>query len=219
MSGTVLKALYQFMGMDVSDQTVCYKVLQLEQLMSTGGGWQDQAGGLIPGLKLIETDPGEQVLKIKKLNVSEETLQELNSRLFLINTAQRRLARNILRDVMGKYISGDEEVIRILREIKILARKMVQSLEKGEVDKFGRQLDKHWELSKKLDIGCTNTCIEFIFESIRELIDGRFICGAGGGGFLLVLLKRGITKGMLDQRIENVFQDIGIHSWAIKIIE
>ena len=36
------------------------------------------------------------------------------------------------------------------------------------------------ELSKKLDGGCTNTCIEQIFNTIDDLIEGKMICGAGG---------------------------------------
>ena len=51
------------------------------------------------------------------------------------------------------------------------------------------------EVSKKLDAGSTNTCIDQIFTSCEDLIDGKFISGAGGGGFLQVILKKGVSKG------------------------
>ena len=34
---------------DASDLT--HAVLQVEQLLTTGGGWQDQVGGILPGVK------------------------------------------------------------------------------------------------------------------------------------------------------------------------
>lgn len=220
LSGTVLKAIFDFMGIKKSDNEISYEVLRLEQLMSTGGGWQDQVGGLVNGIKLITTKPGkEQTLNIKQLKVSKETINNLNDRLLLINTSQRRLARNLLRDVMGKYISGNEETVTILSQIQDLAQKMAQSLEKGNLDQFANQLNEHWKLSKRLDIGCTNTCIEFIFESIKDLISGRFICGAGGGGFLTVLLRNGVTKKDIDERINNVFQDSGVETWTLTVEE
>ena len=118
LSGTVLKALYEFMGISKTDNQISYDVLRLEQLMSTGGGWQDQIGGLVKGIKLIKSNPGKsQVLEIKTLQLSDATINELNKRLILINTSQRRLARNLLRDVMGKYICGIAETKEVLSEI------------------------------------------------------------------------------------------------------
>lgn len=220
LSGTVLKALYEFMDYKITDDEVSYDVLKLEQLMSTGGGWQDQVGGLIKGIKLIKTTSGkEQNLNIKKITPSVSTIKELNKRILLINTSQRRLARNLLRDVMGKYICGDETTVEILKKIQALAEKMAKNLELGKIDDFAKQLNEHWELSKLLDIGCTNTCIEFIFESIKDLIVGRFICGAGGGGFLVIVLKEGITKKDVDERINSIFQDSGVATWSIEVEE
>ena len=56
-------------------------------------------------------------------------------------------------------------------------------LRRGNIDGFAELLNTHWELSKQLDKGSTNTCIDQIFVSIEDLIDGRFISGAGGGWF------------------------------------
>ena len=88
--------------------------------------------------------------------------------------------------------------------------KDVYELENGNVDSFARSLSQHWELSKRLDEGCTNTCIDQIFLSIEDLISGKMICGAGGGGFLQVIMKKGVTRQMLAQRLESVFEDVGV---------
>ena len=80
-------------------------------------------------------------------------------------------------------------------------------LERGNVDGFAKLLDYHWELSKKIDAGSSNTLIEQIFSCIEELVDGKLVCGAGGGGFLQVILKKGVTRQMVEERLKEVFMD------------
>ena len=57
-----------------------------------------------------------------------------------------------------------------------------------------------------------------MFLSVEDLIDGRFIAGAGGGGFLQVILKRGVTKEQLQKRIYDVFQDSGVEVWDCELL-
>ena len=46
--------------------------------MSTGGGWQDQVGGLTNGVKLVTTKPGlKQNIRVQHLNIPEAAIQEL----------------------------------------------------------------------------------------------------------------------------------------------
>ena len=94
-----------------------------------------------------------------------------------------------------------------LEEIQKVAALMRFELERGNVDGFAKLLDYHWELSKKVDAGSSNTLIEQIFSSIEEMIDGRLVCGAGGGGFLQVVLKKGVTKKQVAERLHEVFMD------------
>ena len=50
------------------------------------------------------------------------------------------------------------------------------------------------------------------------MIDGKFIAGAGGGGFLQVILKKGVTKEMLSERLKSVFQDSGVDVWESEFL-
>lgn len=187
--------------------------------MSTGGGWQDQVGGLTGGAKFITSRPGmKQKLRVEYLNLDEDTKKELQERFALIYTGQRRLARNLLRDVVGNYIGGRKESQEALKEMKHLAVMMRYELEQGNVDMFADLLNRHWEISKQLDEGSTNTCIEHIFSSCEDLIDGKFIAGAGGGGFLQVILKRGVTKERLRERLLDVYQDSGVDVWNVEFV-
>ena len=214
LSGACVRALGKFLGTAWSDSDIYELVLNLEQIMSTGGGWQDQVGGLTGGIKYITSRPGmKQKLKVEYLDLDEDTKAELQERFALIYTGQRRLARNLLRDVVGNYIGGKKESKEALEEMKHLAVMMRYELEQGDVDAFARLLNEHWEVSKKLDAGSTNTCIDQIFASCEDLIDGKFISGAGGGGFLQVILKKGVSKDMLRARLLDVYQDSGVDVW------
>ena len=219
LAGACMKGLFEFFGEEKSEDELYQAVLSMEQLMSTGGGWQDQVGGLTMGVKLITTKPGiNQIIKVEKLDISESTLQELRERFVLIYTGQRRLARNLLRDVIGNYLEGRKESVHALEEMKKLAVLMKLELEQGSVDGFAALLNEHWELSKQLDSGSTNTCIEQIFLCCEDLIDGRFIAGAGGGGFLQVVLKRNVTKEQLRRRLYSVFQSSGVDVWECELV-
>lgn len=219
LSGACVKGIFEFLGQELTDNELYGFVLCMEQIMSTGGGWQDQVGGITPGVKFITTEPGiDQDIRVERVHLSKKTKRELNERFALIYTGQRRLARNLLRDVVGGYIGSRPESIRALHEIQRLAVLMKFELERENVDGFVELLDQHWELSKQLDQGSTNTCIDQIFLSCEDLIDARFIAGAGGGGFLQVMMKKGVTHEQLRERLRGVFQDSGVDVWDCEVL-
>lgn len=208
LSAACVKAVFEFTGIEFTEEDLYAHVLAMEQIMSTGGGWQDQVGGATPGLKYISSMPGlKQEIKVTHVEIPESARKELDERFVLIYTGQRRLARNLLRDVVGRYVGNEPDSLFALEEIQKTAALMRFELERGNVDGFAKLLDYHWELSKKVDGGSSNTLIEQIFSSIEEMIDGRLVCGAGGGGFLQVILKKGVTREDVEKRLNEVFMD------------
>lgn len=219
LSGACVKGLFQFLGKEASEEELYSIVLCMEQIMSTGGGWQDQVGGLTEGIKYITSKPGiHQTLQVEKVTVPAEALAELQDRFALIYTGQRRLARNLLRDVVGGVIGGREESVSALYDMQRIAALMRFELERGNIDEFAFLLNNHWELSKQLDAGSTNTCIDQIFMACEDMIDAKFISGAGGGGFLQVILKKGVTKEALRERLHAVFQESGVDVWECAFV-
>ena len=105
-----------------------------------------------------------------------------------------------------------------LNEIQKVAALMRFELERGKIDEFADLLNYHWELSRKVDAGSTNTLIDQIFLSIEDLIDAKMVCGAGGGGFLQVILKKGVQKADVHKRLKDVFQDNPVDVWDCEII-
>ena len=86
------------------------------------------------------------------------------------------------------------------------------------MDGFATLLSEHWELSKLLDSGSTNTLIDQIFDACADLLAGKMICGAGGGGFLQVVLRSGVTKEQLQARLKSVFSDTDIGVWDCELV-
>ena len=219
LAAACVKALMEFTGIEYTEEKLYSTVLCMEQIMSTGGGWQDQVGGITDGIKYITAAPGlKQEIKVHHLHLPEKTKKELKDRFALVYTGQRRLARNLLRDVVGNYIGNEPDTVNALNEIQRVASLMAFELRRGHVDDFARLLEEHWELSKKIDAGSTNTLIDQIFDSIAPFIDGRMICGAGGGGFLQVILKKGVSRETVHDRLKEVFQDSDIDVWNCELL-
>ena len=112
LSAACVKAVFEFMGIAYTEEDLYAHVLAMEQIMSTGGGGQDQVGGITSGLKYITSMPGlQQRLQVAHIELSPQTKKELDERFVLIYTGQRRLARNLLRDVVGRYVGIGEFLV------------------------------------------------------------------------------------------------------------
>lgn len=219
LSAACVKAVFEFMGIPHTEDDLYGHVLCMEQIMSTGGGWQDQVGGVTDGVKYITSRPAlYQEMKVQHVELSEETKRELDERFVLIYTGQRRLARNLLRDVVGRYVGNEPDSLFALNEVQKMAVLMRFELERGNVDEFAQLMNRHWELSNLVDSGSTNTLIDQIFSSIEDLVDGKMICGAGGGGFLQAILKKGVSKEDVHKRLKAVFQDNPVDVWDCALV-
>ncbi|MCQ2770479.1 MAG: helix-turn-helix domain-containing protein [Clostridia bacterium] len=219
LSAACVKCIFEFFNFDYTEDDLYSHVLAMEQIMSTGGGWQDQVGGVTDGVKYITSMPGiNQDIKVEHVRLSSKTKKELSDRFVLIYTGQRRLARNLLRDVVGRYVGNEPDSLFSLNEIQKIAVLMRFELERGNVDEFASLLNRHWELSKMVDAGSTNTLIDQIFNSIDDLIDGKLVCGAGGGGFLQAVLKKGVSKNDVHTRLKQVFQDNPVDIWPCELV-
>ena len=89
LAAAVVKGLLQITDGDESNENVARLVLVLEQLMGTGGGWQDQVGGLYPGIKFTTSFPGVPLrLQVIPLLASPQLILELQQRLLVVFTGQ-----------------------------------------------------------------------------------------------------------------------------------
>ena len=72
LAGACVKAAYEFFGKTIEGNDLYNRVLCAEQTMATGGGWQDQVGGLVPGIKMVRSGPGiMQYITCETLKLSD----------------------------------------------------------------------------------------------------------------------------------------------------
>ena len=190
MGAVLISAINRLMGITLSNKELFHRVLQLEQELTTGGGWQDQIGGVIDGVKMITTQPG--MIPDPRIHYVPADVLDPGSnggQTLLYYTGIRRLAKNILRDVVGSYLDRNRRAMDTLQRLHSFPPLMVEALSEKNPDRFGELIDLAWNLNKTLDPDSSTPAIESILDSIGSHISGAKLLGAGGGGFLLIVCK------------------------------
>jgi fucokinase len=193
LGSAIIACLARLFGMMYTRNELFQRTLYMEQLMTTGGGWQDQIGGVVGGVKLIQTQPGllqEPGIAWTSLTTPD---MEISDRFLLYYTGYRRMAKNILKQIVGRYLARDRNTMDTISQLKYQAIEMKKCLDQRDVDNFGNRIATVWQLNKKLDEGSSNVHIEKIISKIEKHICGAKLLGAGGGGFLFI-----VTKGRQD---------------------
>ena len=190
MGAVLVAVISRMIGRVLTPDELFYKVLQLEQELTTGGGWQDQIGGVLPGVKMITTEPGlvpDPLVHYVPVDVLEP--RRNGSTTLLYYTGIRRLAKNILRSVVGNYLDRDKKTMETLGRLRAYPPRMVDAMSRKDHRQFGELIDIAWNLNKDIDPDSTTPVIESILRRIRKHIWGAKLLGAGGGGFLLIVCR------------------------------
>ena len=206
LGAATIKALLAFVGEeDLSPARIGELTLKLEQEMRTGGGWQDQFGGLIGGVKLLESKPGKaQKIAVKPIAAFSDpkSAAEFSGRSLLYFTGQKRMARNILRKVLSFYAENPHGFADILvKSLKEGAKKCAVSLRHGDFDGFAEALNGYWRDKKLLDPGSSNDRVEAIISKIKPYTSAVTLAGAGGGGFMYIFAKSTADAGKIKRQL------------------
>ena len=204
LAATVLGALSDFCGLGWDKNEVCNRTLVLEQLLTTGGGWQDQYGGVMPGLKLLQTTPGfDQNASVRWLPDTLFTDPDLRPCHLLYYTGVTRTAKNILAEIVRGMFLNSTRHLNLLDSMKQHALHLFETLQRNDLEQFGRLVMTTWEQNKALDAGTNPPVIETLCQRVHDLCTGYKLPGAGGGGFLYMVAKDAEAA----QRIRRMLTD------------
>jgi fucokinase len=190
MGAVLMSVINRLIGSRTTERALFNLVLQLEQELTTGGGWQDQIGGTVEGVKMIVTEKGlvpDPRIHFVKADVLDPEVNRGQTLLYY--TGMRRLAKNILRNVVGRYMDRDRSTIDTLRKLHSYPPLMVDAMSRKDMNKFGELIDLAWRLNKRIDPDSSNPEIESIIKRFEPYMLGAKLLGAGGGGFLLVVCQ------------------------------
>ncbi|XP_058225599.1 bifunctional fucokinase/fucose pyrophosphorylase isoform X2 [Rhododendron vialii] len=219
LAAAVVKGLLQITDGDESNENVARLVLVLEQLMGTGGGWQDQIGGLYPGIKFTTSFPGIPLrLQVIPLLASPQLIRELQQRLLVVFTGQVRLAHQVLQKVVIRYLRRDNLLVSSIKRLAELAKIGREALMNCDVDELGEIMMEAWRLHQELDPCCSNEFVDKLFAFADPYCCGYKLVGAGGGGFALLLAKDAECAKELTHLLERDPEfDVEVYNWHISL--
>jgi galactokinase/mevalonate kinase-like predicted kinase len=202
LAGCIVGSISACCGVDVTrgDKHLTHAVLGIEQLLTTGGGWQDQVGGLLGGFKLTTSKCNVFPLSVAIEEISIETTvrDEVNNRLLLAFTGKTRLAKNILQTVLRRWAQRSPEVVETVKDLIPAARLARDAILSGDIDRLAASLNEFWGHKKRMCGDKSGVEPELVRDLIYHLkeqnkISAGSLCGAGGGGFMVLLTQEGVS--------------------------
>ena len=190
LASTVLGALNDFCGLGWDKNEIGHRTLMLEQMLTTGGGWQDQFGGVLGGVKLLQTGRGfDQSPQVRWLPNDLWTQPECRACHLLYYTGITRTAKSILAEIVRRMFLNHGGELSMLREMKTHTMEMYEAIQCNDFQQMGQLVRKTWSQNQALDTGTNPPPVAALTSLVDDLCLGYKLPGAGGGGYLYMIAK------------------------------
>ncbi|XP_046290676.1 L-fucose kinase isoform X1 [Marmota monax] len=217
LAGAALAALQRAAGRVVGMEALIHAVLHLEQVLTTGGGWQDQVGGLMPGIKMGHSRAQLPLkVEVEEITVPEGFVQKLNDHLLLVYTGKTRLARNLLQDVLRSWYARLPAVVQNAHSLVQQTKECAEAFRQGSLPLLGQYLTSYWEQKKLMAPGCEPLAVRRMMDVLAPHVHGQSLAGAGGGGFLYLLTKEPRQKEALEAVLAKTE---GLGNYSVHLVE
>jgi D-glycero-alpha-D-manno-heptose-7-phosphate kinase len=213
-SGSFLTALLQ--ALHLQKKTIVPKHELAEQAchieidrLGEPVGKQDQYIAAFGGITCFHFRLDDTV-GVNPLQLSAETLANLEDNLLLFYTGYTRSAPEILRDQDIKSKERDGAMITNLHFVKELGEQSKAALERGDLRQFAELMHVHWQHKKQRSNNISNNVINEWYDLARAngALGGKLI-GAGGGGFLMFYTEE-------KARVRHVMREAGLREVRIR---
>ncbi|MDY6318954.1 MAG: bifunctional fucokinase/fucose-1-phosphate guanylyltransferase [Prevotella sp.] len=211
LAATVLGALNDFCGLGWDKTEIGHRTLLLEQLLTTGGGWQDQFGGILQGVKLLQTQKGfNQSPTVRYLPNELWTEPEYAQCHLLYYTGITRTAKAILAEIVRRMFLNEHHEVEHLRNMKEHTMEMFDAIQQENFEKMGRLIRRTWQQNQDIDAGTNPEEVRRLTSLVDDLCLGYKLPGAGGGGYLYMVAK----DPQAAARIKRILNDNKTHDNA-----
>jgi len=184
----LLNALHAFRGERVSAGQLAEEACHIEiEVLKEPIGKQDQYAAAFGGLNFLRFNPGGGVT-VEPVRAKNGALRNLFSHLMIFWTGHQRDTSHVLSEQKANTARKMDHLFRMREH----AHRLHSLVCNGHCDleAFGGVLDETWQLKRQLAHTISNQKIDAWYErAIAAGAWGGKICGAGGGGFLLILAK------------------------------
>ena len=190
LAATVLGALNDFCGLGWDKNEIGRRTLILEQMLTTGGGWQDQFGGVLGGVKLLQTGRGfDQSPQVRWLPNDLWIQPEYRPCHLLYYTGITRTAKQILAEIVRRMFLNHGDELALLREMKEHTMEMYEAIQQNDFLRMGKLMRRTWEQNQQLDSGTNPPAVKALTDLVDDLCLSYKLPGAGGGGYLYMIAK------------------------------
>ena len=157
-------------------------------------GKQDQYMAALGGLTVLDIDK-DGTVHVRKANVSDSTIDDLNRNLLMFYTNTSRMADQILSEQSMGVREGKREILESMHFIKDLGYKILDAAERGNITNIGLMFDEHWQYKKRISRKMSNPHFDEIYEIAKNngALGGK-ISGAGGGGFFVFYVEEKLSR-------------------------
>ena len=154
--------------------------------LAISGGWQDQYAAAFGGFNLLEF-AGDGV-SVSPVRTSPEALASLQRNLMLCYTGSVRRNVGLIDTQIELYRQGREDTILGMKQLQEIAYAMRDAVEEGDIDRLGVMLGDAFLAKRRMNPHIAeHTPIEAMLSLAQASgASGGKICGAGGGGYLLL---------------------------------
>jgi D-glycero-alpha-D-manno-heptose-7-phosphate kinase len=182
----LIKALYAHYRKNIHPQQLAELACHIEiEKLGEPIGKQDQYIAAYGGISEF-TFHKDGSVSSAPLNLSVQTVHDLEDNLLLFFTGISRSAGSILKDQVDKSKANDTSMIDNLHFTKNLGLRSKAALLKSDAHSFGELMNEHWEHKKARSGGISNEFIDNAYNRALQAgaVGGKLV-GAGGGGFLM----------------------------------
>ena len=188
LAATILGVLGEICSHNWTHRDIFARTSVLEQILTSGGGWQDQVGGITAGVKLNTTHADlSQSPDIRWL--PDKVLQDdiVSGRALLYYTGITRLARNILSEIVRGIFLNNRRTIATIEDIAYNADFTADAIQRNDSTTLREAIRRSWNLNCTLDNGTCPPPVQNIVDRIAPFNPSFKLLGAGGGGYMLIL--------------------------------
>ena len=149
------------------------------------------------------------VVNVLPAKISRSTQETFERRTLLFNTAMRRSSTAVLAEQQDDMRAQKMDKIALKHETKRIGKEILAAFEQGNLDSFGRLMDEHWQIKRKMSDKMTNDVFDEVYEKAKQFgaLGGKII-GAGGGGFFLVYCQEGSEDAVRRLFTEYKFHEV-----------
>lgn len=206
-----LNTLYALEGKKISKQQLAEEAIYIEQkMMNERVGCQDQFHAAYGGLNIIEFS--KEGIVVRPVIITKEKHKVLKESMMSFYTGINRYASDILQEQVENTKTGSKDnYLKRMHQMVFEAEKIISDEEPDEmVKRLGKLLHKSWKLKKCLSSKVSNSFIDEPYEAaLKAGAFGGKISGAGGGGFLSLIVRkdkqqavRDALQGLLEVKFE-----------------